>query len=47
MSILEKRITQLEKAAGIEPPKEDLKAKEKQFLIEQAEKLGLKINIED
>lgn len=45
--LLEQRVSQLEKAAGIEPPKEDPKAKEKQFLIEQAEKLGLKINIED
>lgn len=45
--ILEQRIEQLEKANGIEPPKEDVKAKEKQFLIEQAKKLGVKINIED
>jgi hypothetical protein len=44
--ILEKRIEQLEKATGIEFPKEDPKAKEKQLLIEQAEKLGIKINIE-
>jgi hypothetical protein len=47
MSLLEKRISQLEKAAGVEPPKEDIKSKEKQFLMEQAEKLGIKINIED
>lgn len=45
--LLEQRVSQLEKAAGIEPPKDDPKAKEKQFLLEQAEKLGLKINIED
>jgi len=45
--LLEKRVEQLEKAIGVEPPKEDPKAREKQFLIEQAEKLGLKINIEE
>jgi hypothetical protein len=45
--LLEKRIEQLEKNAGIEPPKEDPKAREKQLILEQAEKLGIKINIED
>ena len=45
--LLERRIEQLEDKLGVEPPKEDLKAKEKQFLLEQAKKLGLKINIED
>lgn len=45
--LLERRIEQLEKEAGVEPILEDPKAKEKQLLLEQAEKLGLKINIED
>ena len=45
--LLEKRVEQLEKAAGIDPPKEDPKSKEKQYLIDQAKKLGLKINIEE
>lgn len=44
---LENRIEQLEKTIGVDPPKEDPKAREKKLLIEQAEKLGIKINIED
>lgn len=44
--LLEKRIENIEKAVGVKPPKEDPKSKEKLFLLEQAEKLGIKINIE-
>lgn len=44
--LLEQRIANIEKSVGVKPPKEDPKAKEKQFLLEQAEKLGIKINIE-
>ena len=45
--LLENRVKQLEKTVGVEPPKVDLKAKEKQLLLKQAKELGIKINIED